>query len=232
MFKNDFFTNPFYELEENCDACKLKVTATMGSDDDIAEAARQSFNAGRGPRKSTNEALIGSLLKRGHDTPFEQCEIRFRLKAPEFVWKQWLRHRIASINEISLRYSKDVVLEFYEPKVWRDAKGNPLPDDVQRMLSENLRQNHETYRKIYQWRLDNGVALEQARIDMPMTRITDAWWKCNLREAIHFMTLRGDERAQLEIRRYARRMCDELSKPFPVAMTAFREICVDPETSR
>ncbi|MBQ9799947.1 MAG: FAD-dependent thymidylate synthase [Thermoguttaceae bacterium] len=224
MIKEDFFLDEFYELEENGKFCSLEILDSMGTDDAIADAARISYNAGKGPRKSTTETLVYNLMKREHWTPFEQAVVKFRVKIPNTIWKQWLRHRLASINESSLRYSSNPEFEFFVPKVWRDARGLPLPDEVQTALTKNLEANHRTWVEVYRWRIGLGVAREQARIDAPGTLIADAYWTANLREVFHFATLRGDEAAQLEIRRYARRMVDLVAERFPCAAKAFREI--------
>ncbi len=188
----------------------IRVIDYMGSDSAVVQAARVSY--GEGTRTTHNDrGLIRYLMRHRHTTPFEMCEIKLHIRVPIDCWRQWTRHRTANINEYSTRYSVaiDSVLKT-EPERWRkQSKSNKqgsegyLPRDAGEGLSRREAELHERAREIYEERLETGVAREQARKDLPLSNFTEAYWKIDLHNLLHFIELRMDSHAQEEIRSYA-----------------------------
>src|SRR5215471_11981170 len=181
----------------------------MGDDQSVVQAARVSY--GEGTRKvSDDRGLIRYLMRHRHSTPFEMAEVKFLVRVPMDCWRQWIRHRTASVNEYSTRYS--VAIDSTQatlPGEWRtqaeqnrQGSGLPLPDDVGKQLTEDEHHFQVTARQVYQKRLEAGVAREQARKDLPLSTYTEAYWKIDLHNLLHFLALRMDSHAQDEIRRY------------------------------
>jgi len=188
----------------------VRVVDYMGDDAAIVQAARVSYGKGTKTIRD-DESLIRYLMRHEHTSPFEMCEIKLHVKVPMYIWRQWIRHRTASVNEVSGRYSiiEDVVQKT-QPGQWRtQSKTNKqgssdyLPGDIGMRLSEAEFELHEHARAIYEERLKEGVAREQARKDLPLSTYTEAYWKIDLRNLLHFLKLRMDEHAQYEIREYA-----------------------------
>ena len=207
----------------------VRVVDYMGADESIVQAARVSY--GRGTRKlHEDRGLIRYLMRHWHSTPFEMCEIKLHVRVPMDCWRQWIRHRTASVNEYSTRYSIAVDGSQRTPEdQWRQQSSDNrqgsagMLETVQgRMLSEREAELQDFARSIYQERLDLGVAREQARKDLPLSTYTEAYWKVDLHNLFHFLRLRMDTHAQQEIRDYARVIGEEIvAKWCPFAWEAF-----------
>lgn len=222
----------------------------MGNDDSIIQAARVSYGTGT-KKVSDDRNLIRYLYRHGHLTPFEMVEFKFLVRCPMDAWRQWIRHRTANVNEYSTRYS-EAIDSCEKARSWRaqagtnkqgsdgtvDAwpEGFEIPKYIRSDLREDLKtggpeeylswreQNvHTTTREVYDERLKLGVAREQARKDLPLSTYTEAYWKCDLRNIMNFLSLRMDAHAQLEIREYANAMYDIVKQICPIAMEAFDE---------
>jgi len=207
----------------------------MGSDDAIVRAARVSY--GEGTKKVQGDrGLIRYLMRHEHTTPFEMCEVKFHIKLPIFVMRQLVRHRTASLNEYSARYSV-ITDEFYIPEPQnfkpqsttnKQGRAGEL-DDIQRqhIIDDMLGAwdyNYELYERHIN---DFGLARETARAILPVGGYTECYWKANLKNFLHMARLRMDSHAQWEIQEFARAMYD-LAKPyFPLACEAFEDYAVD-----
>lgn len=197
---------------------ELAVVDKWGSDQKIVDCARVSYDRGEREQKRSTEVFLKQLYELGHHTPFEQCGLTFKVKTPIFVWRQWIRHRLASVNEVSERYSESD-LDFYEPVEWRVPKDTP--DDVRREICQRQRAIHQNLKDFYRYLRDHKVPRELARIDLPLSKFTTAYWTANLREVFHFLKLRLDPAAQLEIRKYAEGMLYQVQYFYPLAVKAF-----------
>jgi thymidylate synthase (FAD) len=191
----------------------IRVIDYMGDMDAIVQAARVSY--GKGTKTvSEDEHLIRYLMRKRHTTPYEMCELKLHVRMPMDHWRQQIRHRTASVNEYSTRYSeaiddKQEVL----PGQWRlQATSNKqgssglLADKdpaAAQMLTDEECLLHEQAEKVYKQRLECGVAREQARKDLPLSTYTEAYWKIDLHNLLGYLSLRMDGDAQLEIRSYA-----------------------------
>jgi thymidylate synthase (FAD) len=189
----------------------VRVVDYMGSDESIVQAARVSY--GKGTKKiHEDRGLIRYLLRHRHTTPFEMCEIKFHVRVPMDSWRQWIRHRTANVNEYSTRYSVAInAAQSTEPGEWRfQAKGNRqgsggnLSQESGERFTKQEEDFHNLARKIYDVRLEANVAREQARKDLPLSTYTEAYWKMDLHNLLHFLSLRMDEHSQIEIRKYAK----------------------------
>ncbi len=203
----------------------------MGDDNCIVEAARISYGEGT-QHTSSARSLIRYLMRHAHTGPFEMAELKFRVRVPMDTWRQWIRHRTASVNEYSTRYSVAVdECAITMPGEWRlqseDSKqgssGNLNPTYGDKLTARE-REGHALNRKIYEERLDWGIAREQARKDLPLSNYTEAVWKIDLHNLFHFLKLRMNEHAQIEIRKYANIIGEEVvAKLFPLAWEAFTD---------
>lgn len=207
----------------------------MGSDEDIEQAARISY--GKGTRqKSNTRSLIRYLLRHRHTSPLEMCELKFHVRVPMDCWRQWIRHRTASVNEYSTRYSE--IPFFYQqtpPDKWRlqatdNKQGSDgyktfddgTPFDGEQLSFEESRLQRDAY-NIYKKRLISGIAREQARKDLPLSIYTEAFWKIDLHNLFHFLKLRCDSHAQWEIRQYASIIAGIVKHIFPLSFAAWRD---------
>jgi thymidylate synthase (FAD) len=201
----------------------------MGSDEDIERAARVSY--GYGTRKvSQTRGLIRYLRRHMHTTPSEMVELKFHVCMPIFVARQWIRHRTANVNEYSGRYSLMPLL-FYSPAGDQfalqsaDNKQGRLPTGADEALyREAARRWDETRARAgadYEWLVGQDVARELARIDLPLSTYTQWYWKIDLHNLIHFLTLRADTHAQYEIRAYAEVMAGMLKRVAPLSFEAW-----------
>lgn len=207
----------------------VRVVDYLGSDASIVQAARVSYGAGT---KSVHEdaGLIRYLMRHRHTTPFEMCEIKLHVRVPMDTWRQWIRHRTANVNEYSTRYSVAIdACATTTPTDWRlqsaSSKQGSL-GNVDQATGEQLSAREAELlrlsREIYEERLAAGVAREQARKDLPLSTYTEAYWKTDLHNLFHFLSLRMDSHAQQEIRRYADVIGNEIvAKWCPVAWKAF-----------
>ena len=201
----------------------------MGDDSAVVQAARVSYGEGT-KRVSDDRTLIRYLLRHRHTTPFEMAEIKLLVRVPMDCWRQWIRHRTANVNEYSTRYSVAIdSAQTTAPDQWRvQATSNRQgsaglhSEELGRQLTEDEHQLQLLARQVYQKRLEAGVAREQARKDLPLATYTEAYWKVDLHNLLHFLALRMDSHAQQEIRDYATAIGEQIVKPlFPVVWEAF-----------
>lgn len=211
----------------------VRVVDYMGDDGAVVQAARVSY--GRGTRKVSEDAgLIRYLMRHRHSTPFEMCEVKFHVKLPVFVARQWIRHRMASVNEYSARYSI-LDREFYLPAEDqlaaqsasnRQGRGGALDSDVASRVLDILRRDATQCYEDYETLLDPegiGLARELARINLTLATYTQWYWKIDLHNLMHFLALRADPHAQYEIRAYAEKMIEILHAWVPHTAAAFEE---------
>jgi thymidylate synthase (FAD) len=197
----------------------------MGDDSSIVQAARVSYGDGT-QRVSDDRTLIRYLLRHRHTTPFEMAEIKLLVRVPMDCWRQWIRHRTANVNEYSTRYSLAIdAAQTTAPAEWRtqavsnrQGSGDALPESLGRELTQRETDLQQSIKQEYEQRIAAGVAREQARKDLPLSTYTEAYWKIDLHNLLHFLALRMDHHAQLEIRNYATTIGEQIVKPlFPVA---------------
>src|SRR5438876_2231967 len=231
-----------YEALPVLDHGFVRVIDYMGDDAAIVQAARVSY--GRGTRRvSEDKGLINYLMRHRHTTPFEMCEIKYHVKLPIFVARQWIRHRTANVNEYSARYS---ILdnEFYIPApehlatqatANRQGRGAVIEGAAARRVLDLLRSDAERAYAGYAEMLNEddggapvdptwpGLARELARMNLSLNFYTQWYWKTDLHNLMHFLSLRADPHAQYEIRAYAEAMLDTLERWVPMTHAAFRE---------
>jgi len=220
----------------------VRVIDYMGDDAAVVQAARVSY--GRGTKKTREDrGLIRYLMRHRHTTPFEMCEIKFHVKLPIFVARQWIRHRTANVNEYSARYSI-LDREFYMPdpamlaaqsSVNRQGRGEVLEGAeataVFRLLREDAERCYAHYREMLNEDeagnvLDparKGLARELARMNLTLNAYTQWYWKIDLHNLMHFLSLRADAHAQYEIRAYGEAMLDIMRRWVPLTHEAFVE---------
>lgn len=208
----------------------VRLVDYLGSDDRIVQAARVSYGAGtRSVRE--DKALIHYLLRHHHTSPFEQVVLTFHCKLPVFVARQWIRHRTARVNELSGRYSvmKD---EFYVPQAGRvqhqsadnkQGSGESVPLEQARLVLEMLAAEQSVVHSHYSELVEQGIARELARINLPLSMYTEWYWQIDLHNLFHFLRLRLDAHAQYEIRMYARALAKCAAAVAPLAYAAFEE---------
>ena len=203
----------------------------MGDDASVVQAARVSYGAGT-KKSSDDRTLIRYLMRHRHSTPFEMAEIKLLVRVPMDCWRQWIRHRTANVNEYSTRYSVAIDSAQTTPAdEWRtqsstnrQGSGDCLPPDLGSQFTESERAFQQAAAQLYADRLDAGVAREQARKDLPLCTYTEAYWKIDLHNLLHFLALRMDSHAQWEIRQYATTIGQEIVKPlFPAVWEAFED---------
>jgi thymidylate synthase (FAD) len=231
-----------YEALPVLDHGFIRVIDYMGDDAAVVQAARVSY--GRGTKKvSEDRGLINYLMRHRHTTPFEMCEIKYHVKLPIFVARQWIRHRTANVNEYSARYS---ILdnEFYVPapehlsaqsKVNRQGRGEVLAGAeaarVYELLRRDAEQCYASYEEMLNQRMDgavidparDGLARELARMNLTLNFYTQWYWKTDLHNLLHFLSLRADAHAQYEIRAYAEAMLGAVKRWVPMVHDAFLE---------
>ncbi len=201
----------------------------MGDDSSVVQAARVSY--GEGTKKvSDDRTLIRYLLRHRHTTPFEMAEIKILVRVPMDCWRQWIRHRTANVNEYSTRYSIAIdASQTTTPDQWRSqaennrqGSGDLLSLDEGEKLTASEKEFQDGAKKLYADRLEAGVAREQARKDLPLSTYTEAYWKVDLHNLLHFLSLRMDSHAQQEIRDYATTIGEKIVKPlFPIVWESF-----------
>ena len=219
----------------------VRVVDYAGDDGAVVQAARVSY--GRGTRQvSDDRGLIRYLMREQHTTPFEMCEIKLHVKLPIFVARQWIRHRTASVNEYSARYSI-LDREFYLPSPDviatqsignRQGRGEPLPaieaDRVQAILREDAHRAYDHYEELLNQDAEGepldpnrtGMARELSRINLSLNFYTQWYWKIDLHNLLNFLALRADPHAQHEIRVYAETILELIVKPWvPLTYEAF-----------
>ena len=221
----------------------VRVVDYMGDDSAVVQAARVSY--GRGTKKSLQDkGLINYLMRNRHTTPFEMCDIKFHIKLPIFVARQWIRHRTASVNEYSARYSI-LSNEFYlpdrdnlTPQSSTNKQGRSseiLPEDIALRVLATIKEDSLRCYKNYVAMMNQdeqgniidenniGITRELARINLTLNHYTEWYWKINLHNLLHFLALRADNHAQYEIRVYAEVMLDIVKAWVPFVYEAFIE---------
>ena len=231
-----------YEVIPILDHGFIRVVDYMGDDTSIVQAARVSY--GKGTKKvSTDAGLIKYLMRHWHSTPFEMCEIKYHVKLPIFIARQWIRHRTANVNEYSARYSI-LDKEFYLPNTEnlaaqsqsnRQGRGDVLQGEqakkVLNLLKKDAEQTYNNYEMMLNERYDGsiinekevGLARELARMNLTLNTYTQWYWKTDLLNLMNFLRLRADSHAQYEIRVYADIMLDTLKKWVPITYDAFMD---------
>lgn len=205
----------------------IELTRVSGSDIDIANAARVSYGKWSNVLREQDKKLIRFLMEHNHTSPFEHNQFSFRVKAPLFVARQWMRHRMNSYNEISYRYVQAPV-EFYIPNTWRhqdtvnkqSSQGSFINAELTAQYREAVEKSYATYENL----LAAGVCRELARGVLPSCMYTQFIFTCNLHSLMHFLRLRLDPGAQHEIRVYASAMFELALPHFPVALAEWKRI--------
>jgi thymidylate synthase (FAD) len=224
---DEILGQPFKVLHEGF----VRVVDYMGDDSAIVQAARVSYGKGT-KRVNEDRALIRYLMRHDHTTPFEMCEIKLHVRVPMDIWRQWIRHRTANVNEYSTRYSEAIdAAQRTATDAWRtqsstnrQGSADVLPGDVGERLTAEEADLQERARTVYEARLAAGVAREQARKDLPLATFTEAYWKIDLHNLLHFLELRMEPHAQLEIREYATTIGEQIvARWVPVAWEAFQD---------
>ena len=231
-----------YEAIPVLDHGFIRVVDYMGDDTSIVQAARVSY--GKGTKKvSTDAGLIKYLMRHWHSTPFEMCEIKYHVKLPIFIARQWIRHRTANVNEYSARYSI-LDKEFYLPSkenlaaqstANRQGRGDLIngkqADNILNILKKDAEQTYSNYELMLNEKYDGtkinesnkGLARELARMNLTLNTYTQWYWKTDLLNLLNFLSLRADSHAQYEIRAYANVMIDSLKKWVPITFDAFMD---------
>ena len=212
----------------------VRVIDYMGDDAAITQAARVSY--GKGTKAVSNdEGLIRYLMRHWHSTPFEMCEVKFHVKLPVFVARQWIRHRTANVNEYSARYSI-LDREFYIPApedlaaqstINNQGRGEALTGEEAARVLDYLKGDaarcYDHYEKMIGQEGQQGLARELARMNLPANVYTQWYWKVDLHNLFHFLRLRADSHAQYEIRVYAEEICGLVKDWVPFAYGAFED---------
>jgi len=231
-----------YEAIPVLDHGFVRVVDYMGDDTSIVQSARVSY--GKGTKKvSTDSGLIKYLMRHRHSTPFEMCEIKYHIKLPIFIARQWIRHRTANVNEYSARYSI-LDKEFYMPSKDhlaaqstsnRQGRGDLIngkqADEILNILKKDADQTYDNYELMLNERFDGttinennkGLARELARMNLTLNTYTQWYWKTDLLNLLNFLSLRADSHAQYEIRAYADVMVDTLKKWVPITFDSFMD---------
>lgn len=269
---NNLFWKKYFPLsDQNAFIC---LADKMGDDTTIVERARTSYGKDvQDPYKypvqgqflspedenhnkeldKRDRQLIRYLMSHQHTSPFEMVEFVFLVQVPMDCWRQWVRHRTASINEYSTRYTEAIdCFQVTSPQEWRlqatdnkqgSMSGEPIwpfpdnywksptddtrwlekEDSIRNILSHQEASFHRAARDLYEARLKAGIAKEQARKDLPLSTYTRAYWKCDLHNIFNFLRLRMDKHAQLEIRSFANCMFEIVKQVCPVACEAFED---------
>jgi len=234
--------NILYEAIPALDHGFVRVVDYMGDDTSIVQAARVSY--GKGTKQvSTDAGLIKYLMRHWHSTPFEMCEIKYHIKLPIFIARQWIRHRTANVNEYSARYSI-LDKEFYLPTSEnlaaqstsnRQGRGDVIEGtqaiEVLELLKNDAERTYSNYETMLNERYDGstiddnkkGLARELARMNLTLNTYTQWYWKTDLLNLMNFLRLRADHHAQYEIRVYADIMLDTLKKWVPITHEAFMD---------
>ncbi len=229
-----------YEAMPVLDHGFVRVVDYMGDDTSIVQSARVSY--GKGTKKvSTDSGLIKYLMRHRHSTPFEMCEIKYHIKLPIFIARQWIRHRTANVNEYSARYSI-MDKEFYVPEREnlaaqstnnRQGRGDLIngkqADSILKILKEDAERNYQHYEEMLNEKYDGsiiddkkqGLARELARMNLTLNSYTQWYWKTDLLNLLNFLALRADSHAQYEIREYANVMLNTVKKWVPTTYDAF-----------
>ncbi len=216
----------------------VRMVDYLGGDARVVQSARVSYGEGT---KTVREdrALIDYLLRHRHTSPFEQVIFTFHVKMPIFVARQWIRHRTARVNEISGRYSV-MQDEFYVPRREEvrfqsvlDRQGSAdaeVPEELRERVIASLREGQERTYEVYQGMLEDGIARELARVNLPLSLYTEMYWQIDLNNLFHFLRLRLDWHAQYEIRAYGDAIARCVRAVAPLSFEAFEEHVLHAET--
>lgn len=203
----------------------VRLVDFMGGDQGVVDAARVSYG-GKSKGPEADRKLIAYLMKHKHESPFEHSVFKFHVKTPIFVMRQWIRHRIASYNEISARYT-EVKDEFYVPAKWRaqDVKNKQgsvaAPSLDHAALTAAFQGQIDASLACYKDMLSAGVAREMARMVLPVNLYTEFYWTINARSLMNFVSLRADSHAQWEIQQYGEAMAAAFREAMPWTWEAF-----------
>lgn len=203
----------------------VHLIESMGNDRGVVQAARVCYRSNGLTDPEKDRKLIRYLLDHDHGTPFEHAVLKFHVKAPIFVARQWFRHRMASYNEVSGRYT-EVKDEFYIPEKWRaqdtvNKQGSIAGDFDHAMIDEATRDHYETSIVLYRRLLGQGVSKEMARMVIPVNLYTEFYWTINARSLMHFIKLRSEAHAQFEIRQYSNAIFKLFAPIMPWTCEAF-----------
>ena len=222
-------TNEYYH--EVLDFGEIELISSMASDLDVVNAAKVSFSSYKKEIDESCVGLINYLVKNKHATPLEHSVFKFRIKAPIFVTREWMRHRWSSFNEMSMRYHQPANIDYYTPAYDKIRKqiGKPgaytfeeisdpeVKDAFYSIFQQSILQADEAYYKL----IDLGVAKEIARCVLPVSQYTEFIWTVNARSLINFISLRNDSNAQYEINEYAKIIEKVFAQKMPITYEAF-----------
>ena len=207
----------------------VRLDDAMASDLSVVNSARVSFGRRKEEMDESDEGLVRFLMRDRHGTPFEHNAFRFHIRAPIFVVREWMRHRIGSFNEFSMRYAK-ATDDFYVPEA-EDVRSQvgkpgaysfePVDPELAEQTREELQAVYDQAFETYERLVEAGVARELARSVMPVGAYTEFYWTVNARALMNFVSLRAAETAQREIRRYAEAVEVFLAEKMPVTHAAF-----------
>ena len=209
----------------------VRLVDHMGDDHAIAQAARVSYQKHDKEKAKNDRSLIRYLMRHRHTSPFEMVEFKFHCKMPIFVARQWIRHRTASVNEVSGRYS-ELPSDFYLPadgrlayqsKQNKQGSGNQLEPEEEVKIKDRMYKRQFDLSLDYQNFIAKDITRELARINLPLATYTEWYWKIDLHNLLHFFSLRLDEHAQWEIRQYAKAMYDLVKEIVPITCDAFED---------
>lgn len=222
-------TNEYYH--EVLDFGEIELISSMASDLDVVNAAKVSFSSYKKEIDESCVGLINYLVKNKHATPLEHSVFKFRIKAPIFVTREWMRHRWSSFNEMSMRYHQPENIDYYTPSYDKIRKqvGKPgaysfeeisdpeIKDAFYSIFQQTILQADEAYYKL----IELGVAKEIARCVLPVSQYTEFIWTVNARSLINFISLRNDSNAQYEINEYAKIIEKVFAQKMPITYEAF-----------
>lgn len=206
----------------------VELIDTFGTDIDIVNAARVSFGVSSDTLTTKDLKLMTYLWSHQHTSPFRMVTLKFKIKAPIFVLRQWMKHQIGCTwNEISARYVA-VGESFYHPKTWRkqhptskQSSYDQVDDTISKQAMNRLDESYRVAYENYRWMLSQGICREQARIQLPVGMYSECIWKVDLQALFHFLSLRLDSHAQVEIQEFAKAVQDLCLHAFPFATSIF-----------
>lgn len=202
----------------------VELIDTFGCDLDIVNAARVSFNASSSSMTPKDIKLMKYLWMHQHTSPFRMVSCKFRIKAPIFVLRQWMKHSVGCTwNEASARYT-EVKDDYFIPTTWRlqhptskQSSYGEVDAELAQGATDRLLESYEIAFKNYHWMLEQGICREQARIQLPVGMYSECIWKADLQAVLHFLTLRLDGHAQAEIQEFAKEVHKQVAIAFPEA---------------
>jgi thymidylate synthase (FAD) len=216
----------------------VRLVDVMGEDSSICQSARVSYGKGTKTLRE-DDTLIRYLMRHLHTSPFEMVEVKFHIRLPIFIARQWIRHRTANVNEYSGRYS-EMTDDFYLPEIHqirtqsqinKQARSEEeLDSNIANQIIENMQNSQQNSYNEYKSYVDSGVAREIARINLPLSSYTEWYWKIDLHNLFHFLKLRLDLHAQYEIRVYAETIANIIKQIFPMSYNAFEDYILNSVT--